>query len=137
MLLSKKEYCEGDDEELVNKIIFNSPSFIAVLGEKYFMENLYERYKKLLKDPNEEIRMKCAKGIHEIVKIFGTVSSFHNEFDKHVTTLMLDKSVSVLGTLLLNLHEIADVLIPKEMTEEIKENDLDSKISAFRNTMCK
>jgi hypothetical protein len=81
-ILWRQEYCEGDDEELKRKIIFNSPSFIAALGEKHFTENILESYKNLLKDPNDEVRQKCAKGIHEIIKIFGVVTSYNNEFDK-------------------------------------------------------
>jgi hypothetical protein len=98
------------------------------------MENIFDSYKNLLKDPSDEIRQKCAKGIHEIVKIFGTISSYNNEFDKHITLLMLDKSAVVLGTLLTNLHLVADVLIPSEITGEMKECGLESKISSFRNT---
>ena len=136
-MLCRKEYWEGDDEDLKRKIIFNSPSFIAALGEKHFMENIFDSYKNLLKDPNCEIRQKCAKGIHEIITIFGTISSYNNEFDKHITLLMLDKSAIVLGTLLTNLHTAAEVLIPNDITGEIKESGLETKINSFRNTFLK
>ena len=136
-MLCRKEYWEGDDEELKRKIIFNSPAFIAALGEKHFMDNIFDWYKSLLKDTNDETRQKCAKGIHEIVKIFGTISSYNNEFDKHISLLMLDKSALVLGTLLTDLHLVAEVLIPSEITGEMKECGLETKINSFKNTFLK
>lgn len=50
---------------------------------------------------------------------------------------MLDKSPVVLGTLLNNLHEVAEVLLPEDFSDEIKDNGLEIKISQFKNTFWK
>lgn len=101
------------------------------------MENIYEQYKKLLKDEDEKVRVKIASGIHEMISIFGTIGSYHNEFEKHISSLMLDKSVAVQGALLVYLDEVVQVLIPTEVTEEMTEEGIDKKISTFKNTFCK
>ena len=134
---SNREYYEHTDAEFRKKIIFNSPALTASVGEKYFMENIYEQYKKLLKDEDEKVRVKIASGIHEMISIFGTIGSYHNEFEKHISSLMLDKSVAVQGALLVYLDEVVQVLIPTEVTDEMIEEGIDKKISTFKNTFCK
>jgi hypothetical protein len=50
---------------------------------------------------------------------------------------MLDKSPVVLGTLLNNLHEIAEVLLPEDTSGEIRDSGLETKVSSFKNTFWK
>lgn len=129
-----KEYYNSEDEEIRNKVIFNSPSLITALGEKYFIENIYEQYKKLLKDTNIDTRERLAEGMHEMVQAFGTISSYKFGFEKHVSALMLDRSTRVQGALLVHLPKIAEVLIPDDITDQMKEEGLDGKISSYKST---
>jgi hypothetical protein len=132
-----REYLEHENTTLRNKIIFNSHWLIKTLGDEYFMENINKKYEDLLKHEDENIRVKIAENIDQVVEAFGTISAYKNEIEKHVITLMLDKSPSVVGVLLVHLDKIVDVLIPDELTEEMIELGIDKKKQAFKTALSK
>lgn len=132
-----REYLEHENTTLSNKIIFNSHWLIKTLGDEYFMENINKKYEDLLKHEDENIRVKIAENIDQVVEAFGTISAYKNEIEKHVITLMLDKSPSVVGVLLVHLDKIVDVLIPDELTEEMIELGIDKKKQAFKTALSK
>lgn len=132
-----KEYLEHENATLRNKIIFNSHWIIKTLGVEYFMENMNKKYESLVKHEDEHIRVKIAENIDQVVEAFGTTSAYKNEIEKHVTTLMLDKSSNVVGVLLVHLDKVVKVLIPEELTDEMVELGIDKKKQTFKTAFSK
>lgn len=131
-----KEYVESKNEEIQQRIIYNSHHFVETLGEAYFFENMYDKYLTFLKSKSDETRVKIAENIHNLVRALGTAGWYKHEIDKKVATLMVDKHKPVQGALLDHLQLIFEILVPKEVSEEEKD-DWGDKISAFKSVFLK
>jgi len=141
-LLWRPEWLINQTDEFKNKMIYKSSCFIQTLGSKFFFENFYEKYSELIKeehktDPEYSPKWFIANDIHSVVKNLGAVECFSNDFEKNVTTLMTDKLLPVLGSLLQNLHVISDILFLPEVTDEMTELGLDKKVAGFKSTFMK
>jgi hypothetical protein len=132
-----KEYLEHENIDLRNKVIYNSHILIKTLGIEYFMESIHPQYERLLTDEDENVRAKIAENIHELIIEFGTIIAYNYGFDRHVTTLMHDKSSSVGGALLANFDQIVEILLPDELTEDMVDEEIEKKAKTFKIILCK
>lgn len=71
-----KEYFEHSDQEFKNKVLFNTPAFLSVLGEDYFMSEINEYYVQLLKDKDNSVRSRVARDFYRMIEEFGTIASY-------------------------------------------------------------